>query len=285
MEADNISLKKFKMGSMLPNATILLLGRRRTGKSFLCRDIFFHHKEIPAGIVFSGTESANPFFGDFIPDTFIHSKYKPALIQSVLGNQSKRVRKDRDRYPELNGLLPKNRFFIVLDDMLADANSWKRDQTIKQIFMNGRHYNIFFVLTMQYATGIPPDLRNNIDYVFVFNEPSIKNRKKIYEDYAGMIPSFDHFQSILDKCTENYECLVIKTAAGTSSNIRDLVFWYKADYHDSFRVGHPKIWEYHAKKYQQEKIQPIEKGPAKSRKIKIIVNKVNNEITRVEHGA
>ena len=45
-----------------------------THNSFLVRDIFYNHKKIPKGLIFSGTESANPFFGDFFPDTFIHSE-------------------------------------------------------------------------------------------------------------------------------------------------------------------------------------------------------------------
>jgi len=287
-EFEKLKLNKFKLKDILPNATMLLLGRRRTGKSFLARDIFFNHKEIPSGLVFSGTENANPFFGDFIPDSFIHSIYDSELVQSVLKSQAKKVRKARDALQDPNGLLAKNRFFMVLDDMLADANSWKKDKTIKEIFMNGRHFNIFFLLTLQYATGIPPELRNNIDYVFIFNEPSIKNRKKIYEDYAGMIPSFDAFNNILDSCTQNYECLVIKTAAGTSSDIKDLVFWYKAEYHENFKVGHPSIWKYHNERYNdkynserdkdQENLDKLRIKYGNSRKLKVIVSKEDGEI-------
>ena len=69
MNADfeKLSLKKFKIKSLSHDATILCYGKRRSGKSYLARDIFFNHKEIPMGLVFSGTEEANPFFGDFIP--------------------------------------------------------------------------------------------------------------------------------------------------------------------------------------------------------------------------
>lgn len=286
---EKLSLKKFKIKSILPNATVLLIGRRRSGKSFLTRDIFYHHRDIPSGLIFSGTEEANPFYGDFIPDCFIHSKYDPELIETVKNKQSKKTREARNT-PEgkpTNGCLPKNRFFLVLDDMLQDANEWKRDSTIKSIFYNGRHYNFFFILAMQYPYGITPDLRSNIDYVFVFNEPSVKNRKKIYEDYGGMIPSFDHFCNILDDCTQNFECLVLKLS-GSSPNLRDQVFWYKALPHDEFRVGHPKIWEYHEKNYnktyekdrflEQENVDKLKKKFAKTRKLKVIVSRENGDI-------
>lgn len=254
-----------------------------THNSWLVRDIFYHHKEIPIGLIFSGTEEANPFFGDFIPDSFIHSEYDPELVDKMLVKQSQKVKHARQNgHAETDGLTPSNRAFVVLDDMLHDAAAWKKEKTIQSIFFNGRHYNIFFILTMQYPLGIPPALRSNIDYVFVFNEPSIKNRKKIYDDYAGMIPSFDHFCNILDSCTQNHECLVIKTS-GNSTDLRDQIFWYKASKQDPFRVGHPKIWKYHDMHYnrhydtqrdeEQEEVDKLKKKFAKTRKLKIIVSR------------
>ena len=254
-----------------------------SGKSFLVRDIFYHHKDIPMGLIFSGTEEANPFFGEFIPDSFIHSEYDSTLVENMLTKQSQKVKKARlNGHSGTDGLTPNNRAFIVLDDMLHDAAAWKKEKTIQSIFFNGRHYNLFFILTMQYPLGIPPALRSNIDYVFVFNEPSIKNRKKIYDDYGGAVKSFDEFCNILDSCTANHECLVIKTS-GNSVDLRDQIFWYKAGIYDKFRVGHPKIWEYHDMHYnakydqerdmEQENIDKLKKKYGKSKKLKIIVSR------------
>ena len=253
-----------------------------THNSYLVRDIFFNHQKIPKGLIFSGTETANPFFGDFFPDTFIHSEYNPSLVETAMASNGKKVRESRRFYPELNGLLPSNRFCIVLDDMLADANAWKKEKTIQEIFFNGRHFNIFFILTMQYPLGIPPALRSNIDYVFVFNEPSIKNRKKIYEDYCSMIPSFDTFQNILDSCTQNFECLVVKLS-GNTSDLRDQIFWYKAKPHTDFKAGHANLWKYHYqqynKKYTEEQdedqiqLGKLQNKYGKSKKLKVIVNR------------
>jgi len=95
-EFEKLALRKFKIKSILPDATILILGKRRSGKSFLARDIFFHHKNIPSGIVFSGTEEASPFFGDFVPDCFIHSEYDPELIDSIMNRQKRKIREAKN---------------------------------------------------------------------------------------------------------------------------------------------------------------------------------------------
>ena len=44
---------------------------------------------------------------------------------------------------------------FLIDDCLYDQ-SWIRDTNIRSLFMNGRHYKILFIITMQYALGIPP---------------------------------------------------------------------------------------------------------------------------------
>ena len=288
---EKLELKKFKIKSILPDATILCLGKRRSGKSWLVRDIFYHHRHIPSGLVFSGTEEASPFFGDFIPDAFIHSEYDPELIESIMNRQKRKIRECKMSGRSETGKLPENNMFIVLDDMLHDAQNWKKDKTIKSIFFNGRHFNFLFILTMQYAQGIPPELRSNIDYVFIFNEPSVANRKKIYESYAGMIPSFDHFCNILDACTQNHECLVIKTS-GNSSDLKDQIFWYKAEAHSNFRVGHPKLWKYHNQNYNQnyeeqadhdqEKLDKLKKKFNKTRKLKVIVSRQGDMVGYTE---
>ena len=95
---------------------------------------------------------------------------------------------------------------------------------------------------MQYPLGIPPNLRTNIDYVFILREPYIANRKRIYENYAGMFPTFESFCQVMDQCTENYECLVIHNNA-KSNALKDQIFWYRAESHNDFKLGSKEFWE------------------------------------------
>ena len=46
---------------------VVLIGKRDTGKSFLCRDILYHHRDVPVGQVISGTEGANQFYQKMVP--------------------------------------------------------------------------------------------------------------------------------------------------------------------------------------------------------------------------
>ena len=113
---------------------------------------------------------------------------------------------------------------------------------MRLLFMNGRHWKIMLIITMQYPLGVPPNLRTNIDYTFILREPYISNRKRIYENYAGMFTTFESFCQVMDQCTENYECLVIANNA-KSNKLSDQIFWYKAANHVNFRLGSKEFWE------------------------------------------
>ena len=56
------------------------------------------------------------------------------------------------------------------------------------------------------------------------------------------------FCQVLDNCTEDYECMVLDNTK-TSNQIEDCVYWYKAPLRKNFRIGSPKLWEYHQRNY------------------------------------
>ena len=259
-----LELKKFDMKSISfrpdenKGPVVVLIGRRDTGKSFLVRDLLYYHQDIPIGTVISGTEAGNGFYAEHVPKLFIHEEYNTAIIENILKRQRtvmKQIKKEVEIYRK-STIDP--RAFVILDDCLFDA-SWTRDKMMRLLFMNGRHWKMMLIITMQYPLGIPPNLRTNIDYVFILREPYINNRKRIYENYAGMFPTFESFCQVMDQCTENYECLVIDNNS-KSNKLEDQIFWYKADLHDSFKMGSPRIWNYHKKKYNRNSNNPFLKN-------------------------
>ena len=242
-----LELKKFDMKSISfkPNENkgpvIVLIGKRDTGKSFLVRDLLYYQQEIPIGTVISGTEEGNGFYAKMVPRLFVHNEYNTAIIENILKRQRtvlKQIKKEMETYKRTT-IDP--RAFVILDDCLYD-NTWARDKMMRLLFMNGRHWKVMLVITMQYPLGIPPNLRTNIDYVFILRENYIANRKRIYENYAGMFPTFESFAQVMDQCTENFECLVIHNNS-KSNKLHDQVFWYKADSHGDFRLGSKEFWE------------------------------------------
>jgi hypothetical protein len=242
-----LELRKFDIKSIsfkyneAKGPVIVLIGRRDTGKSYLVRDILYHHQDIPIGTVISGTEESNSFYGSMVPKLFIHDEYNTAIVENILKRQRcviKQIKKEIDTFKK-STIDP--RTFVIMDDCLYD-NTWSRDKLMRLLFMNGRHYKIMLVITMQYPLGIPPTLRTNIDYVFILREPYIANRRRIYENYAGMFPTFEAFCQVLDQTTENYDCMVINNNA-KSNKLQDQVFWYHAEARPNFKLGSKEFWD------------------------------------------
>ena len=252
MDEVNIKLRKFDIKSLKDDSVIAMLAKRNSGKSVLCKDILYHHRNIPVGVIISPTEKANKYYGNFVPDSFIYDEYDALVISKLLQRQEILIHK-KDHNDNIDP-----RAFLILDDCLYD-NKWIKDANMRSVFMNGRHYKLMFILTMQFALGIPPNLRTNIDYVFILKENIMSNRKRIYEHYAGMFPTFEMFCKVMDKCTQDYECLVIHNGAKGSA-IEDQVFWYKADIHHDFNMGSPKFWNFHNKRYNEKYKNPYLKN-------------------------
>ena len=269
----NLRLRKFDMSKIKHDKVVVLIGKRETGKSFLVKDLLWHNQGLPCGTVISGTEGANQFYSKIVPPLFVHDEYSPLVIANVLKRQKLVAKKIAKDLSERGTTAVDPRNFLILDDCLYD-NSWIRDKNVRYLFMNGRHVHTMFIITMQYALGIPPNLRTNIDYVFILRENIMNNRRKLYEQYAGMFPDYDSFCQVMNQCTENYECLVIDNNA-KSNKLEDQVFWYKAQSHPDFKLCAPELWVHSANNMkdgdEQEEFDPGVGGTR--RRFQLNVNK------------
>ena len=233
-----IKLKKFDPSKIPHDKVCVFIGKRGTGKSTLVTDILYHQRHIPCGIVMSGTEEGNSHYSSFVPAMFIHGKYSKEALERLIRRQRKLLKK---------GIRKGIEAFVLMDDCMYDKKFMK-DTCMRELFMNGRHYKLMFMLCMQYCMDLTPDFRTNIDYVFVLRENVIQNRERLYKNFFGVFPSLDIFNQVMNACTENYECLVLDNTS-KSNKLEDCVFWYKAKLHKQFRVGSKKFWQIHHNNY------------------------------------
>ena len=232
-----LHLKRFNPTKIGDNRVCVFIGKRGTGKTTLLSDILYHKRNIPSGVVFSATEESNAYWAKFVPDLFIFDDYDENVAKAFVERQRKQLKKGGDVQPA----------FMLCEDCLYD-NKLIKDKSIRGIFFNGRHWQILFLLTMQFCLSVPPDLRANIDYVFVCRENIIQNREKIYKAFFGIFPTFQAFCECMNQCTENFECLVLDNTV-QSNKIEDCVFWYKATPGREFRMGGDQYWRSHLDYY------------------------------------
>ena len=278
--ASYLQLKKFNIHEMVDHCTIAMIAKRATGKSYLTREIMYHKRDIASAIAISRTESLNSFYSEFIPDSYIFSEYTPDILTNIYQRQAQMNEDNKNRIKY--GKKPKDdSVMLIMDDCMSSKGTWLKDPNIQELFFNGRHHHLSFILTMQFSLGIPPELRSNFDYIFLLAEDTISNRKRLYDHYAGMFPTFEIFQQVFADVTEHYGVMVINNRVH-SKNIADKVFWYKAKEVDTFKIGCKKYRKFHEKQYDSSwnKKLPIFDPSAmlakKRNSLRLIVEKVKD---------
>jgi hypothetical protein len=220
---------------------IVIIGKPGTGKTTLITSLLYEKSHIfPMGLAMSGTEDSNGHYSKIFPSTFVfNSLDKPVIEQFV--NRQKLAKQH----------LPNPWGVLLLDDCTDDPKLFN-DPLFLGLYKNGRHWKMLFILSLQYALDIKPAIRTNIDGTFILRETNLRNRKILWENFAGVIPDFAIFNSVLDQMTDDYTALYIHNAT-TSNKMEDCVFWYKAKpVPNDFRMGSDDYWDFHDQRYDQK---------------------------------
>jgi hypothetical protein len=263
------TVRKFNINSMQKNRACIFIGGSGTGKSSLVTAVLYHNRDIPAGIVCSGTELGDPHFAKFIPDIFIYNDWAPDKVEDLIQVQQRRKKaidaidvnieycKRNRRLDDVKALEARKaremvamRKFIIIDDCMYKPQI-TRSSTMRLLCMNGRHYGILTLITVQYAISLDIALRGNAGYIFICREPIVSYRKKIYESFVGMLPNFHMFERVMDATTQNFECLVVDRTT-RSTKPEDNLFWFRAEKEYNFRIGSDRLWQYHRQNYDPE---------------------------------
>lgn len=236
----NLKLRKFSFDMMGKSDTVAVIGKRKSGKSVLLRDLLYHFRDIPIGTVISPTEKLNKNYSRIVPPIFIHDAYRDDIVDKVLKRQ-RVVIENMAKDPNFADVDPYA--FLLLDDCMFD-DDWQKANVMKEIFYNGRHYKLMFILSLQYCMGLKIGMRNNLDWTFLFKEGIHANKRRLYEFFAGMFPNYAIFSSVLDQICDEYGCLVIHNGS-TSTKLQQQCFWFKADNREvdgSWKCCLPEFW-------------------------------------------
>lgn len=225
---------------------IVVIGKPGTGKTTLIESILYEKRNIiPIASIISGTEDSNGRYKKIVPDTFIYNKLDEDIINNFIRRQ-----KMAKHY-----LTPPNNPWglLLLDDCTDDPKILSKP-IFQNLFKNGRHWKMLFILSLQYCMDIKPVIRTNIDGIFILRETNLKNRESLYKNYAGIIPSFSMFNEIMNQVTDDYTALYIHNAH-TSNDYKDCIYFYKAKAVPKFKFGAKNYWKFHNARYNKQYIE------------------------------
>jgi len=149
-----------------------------------------------------------------------------------------------DHRHRLNAQLDEREYFFIADDCGFDKQ-FMNSKVLRQMMMNGRNFNLFRLLVIQYLMAIGPDLRSNIDLIFLFWDNNVNNQKKMHANWFSFIP-FPKWQKMYATVTRNYGTMVLDVRrCAVSHDYRDCVFFYRAEMYDlvPFQMCHPSFFQ------------------------------------------
>lgn len=225
---------------------LVVVGKPGTGKSTLIKALLYSKKHIfPVGIAMSGSEDTNHAFSEIMPSTFVYNNYDEEKIKDFVKRQ--KLAKQHLKNPWA---------VLILDDCTDDPRIF--NTTLQNaLYKKGRHWNLLYLLSLQYAMDVKPQIRTNIDGVFILREPIESNREKLYRNFASIIPTYDLFCNIMDQLTEDYHSLYIHNATH-SNRWQDCVFYWKAPLvPKGWKFGCTEYWDFHNVRYNQNYTDPV----------------------------
>ena len=249
-DSQTINIRPFDFNTMPPfkgkgdedGTKIIIIGKAGSGKSSLIKDILASKAHlVPVAQVFSGTEDSNHAFSSIVPDVCIYNKLDLKAMENF-----------KIRQKTAKKWLKNPWALQIIDDCTDDPKILKKT-IFQDYYKNGRHWAMLHILTLQYCLDIPPAIRNNYDYAFIFKENIIATREKLHKYFGACIHNFQDFNNLMDTITGDYTALVIKNSASATTP-EECLFWYKAD-----PAAIPKNWKFGsavAWEFQQDRRDP-----------------------------
>lgn len=179
--------------------SILVFGKRRTGKSFWTRWYLSQRREdIKEAFVFTKTKD-NGFFQEFIPSCFVFDKWDGDKAMELIDRAREMVADDED--PCMH---------VICDDLAADKTT-RTDEALNDFYVLGRHLGITIYFLSQKFKAVPPIVRNNADIVVIFTQFNNNEASQIAEEFLGRLNKTTAMQLIDMYASQKFKtCLVIE---------------------------------------------------------------------------
>tara|TARA_R110000822_G_scaffold143631_1_gene282003 strand:+ start:76 stop:774 length:699 start_codon:yes stop_codon:yes gene_type:complete len=225
-------LLQFDYNDIPENPSIVLAGRRRSGKGVLTRDLayyYFRGQKIKTCFIFSPTCEIDTFSNnDFVPIEFRYPAIDVDVIDRIMKRQEYLIRNN----PKGN-----HKVLILIDDIIA-TNDAKQARVLDRLFISARHFQISLVVCYQYIKkDFSPVQRDNVDVIFCFQQSNLDNKEALNKQYLSITEDKKEGLRLLNRYASGFQCLVILNTVN-SNNYDDFCFYYTADIiNKKFKLG------------------------------------------------
>lgn len=215
-----IPIRWLDLSTLNPKRIFLGIGGTQTGKTCMMLSMLASlSPHYHFGIAVSPTPEGRLALQRIMPAWLV----LPDMDDRLLAEFLKYCRLMSTKYTEEH--CPKS--FLYLDDM-AHNKKLMMGPVMLEAINNGRHDGIAFFITLQDITQLPPALRGQAHYVFVFRHSSRKRIETIHEQF---FPEVDRSiflgpTGLFMRATGNYRCLM-KVYNPNAASLYEVTFVHK----------------------------------------------------------
>jgi hypothetical protein len=197
---DEQVLADFRVEPSTPFPTVLLVGKRFTGKSTTSVALAGMFTHVHRWAAWCGTKETEDYWAGRFGSSACVWGPDPggiAALKRIIAYQQKKVR----LYGKcLKTPLPaKYAVGLVFDDVTS-CRLFRRSEMLESLFSNGRHFRSVIIISCQYPKQLPPAVRTNTDYVVMLHNTK-RTCQILFEEYVENPDNFDSFLDLLHNVT------------------------------------------------------------------------------------
>lgn len=198
------------MDFTIVNKITILCARRNSGKSELVKCLVNKYRNQFDNIYcICPTEKVNNFYqnaGLVKPDC-IFDKWSEEWANKLIEKMTYITKTKRKEV------------LLILDDLVGDTN-FRLSKTIMTLFIRSRHIGISLIVNVQYLNTLSPLMRNNADFI-ICGQLNTNSVDILCDEYISKI-SKKEFMDMYNKCTKNYNFLIINNTSVKTDDIDEL---------------------------------------------------------------
>lgn len=197
--------------------TIILLGKRRAGKTCFIRGLCGNYLRpfFPRVYVFTKSFYSGEY-AEFVPEAHIFAGMGPdetdengAVIQKgglTALKEIYAIQKEYKKRSKKGSFHGNMNCLIIIDDCLSDG--FRYQELIDEVFFEGRHMNICFIVTSQDFKGINPACTGNADAAIQFRCRSERDKEAVRTKFCDFFKNDEEYEELTGPVLRNkWHCM------------------------------------------------------------------------------
>lgn len=217
--------------------TIAVMGKRRSGKTRFILSMLGNYMRpfFPRIVVFTKTKCSGEY-SKHIPEAYIFEGFDRERLDKLFHMQ--KMYKDLRKQGKFHGNAS---LLIIIDDCLSDG--FKYQKLVDEVFFEGRHLDICFVISTQDIKGINPACTSNTDLAVVFNVRSERDKEAVRTKFCDFFKNDDDMEALRNQATQKKWHFVAYDQHEPSRDPRFTMFCGRAPDPPPFVMGCKAWWK------------------------------------------